>query len=243
MGSADLTGPGRERREAGGWLNRTMKLYADLPARRTLQIVADVAVLLWVVLWIRLGFLVRETVLGALGPARRLESAGASLDGSLSELAVRMGGIPLLGEAISAPFEAAAAAGETMQQAGADLVAYVDRTALIAGLSTALLPVVLVVVPWLLARLAFARRARELADVLAGEDPLDLLALRALATQPIGALTKVSTTPAHDWRIGRPDVVARLAGLELRRAGVSLDLVVRKGPAGAAGEPLPSLDQ
>lgn len=213
-----------------------MKLYADLPARRTRQIIADVLVLLWVVIWVRAGFAVRDTVLGALGPARSLEAAGDSLQGSLADVAARVEGIPLLGEAISTPFDAAAAAGETMRQAGADLVAYVDRTALIVGVTTALLPVVLVVLPWLLFRIAFARRARALTLLLASEDPLDLLALRALATQPVGTLTRVSPTPAHDWRIGRPDVVARLAALELRRAGVALD--ARKGPAGSAGGPL-----
>lgn len=213
-----------------------MKLYADLPARRTRQIIADVLVLLWVVIWVRTGFAVRDTVLGALGPARSLEAAGDSLQGSLADVAARVEGIPLLGEAISTPFDAAAAAGETMRQAGADLVAYVDRTALIVGVTTALLPVVLVVLPWLLFRIAFARRARALTLLLASEDPLDLLALRALATQPVGTLTRVSPTPAHDWRIGRPDVVARLAALELRRAGVALD--ARKGPAGSTGGPL-----
>lgn len=213
-----------------------MKLYADLPARRTRQIIADVLVLLWVVIWVRTGFAVRDTVLGALGPARSLEAAGDSLQGSLADVAARVEGIPLLGEAISTPFDAAAAAGETMRQAGADLVAYVDRTALIAGVTTALLPVVLVVLPWLLFRIAFARRARALTLLLASEDPLDLLALRALATQPVGTLTRVSPTPAHDWRIGRPDVVAQLAALELRRAGVALD--ARKGPAGSTGWPL-----
>ena len=213
-----------------------MKLYADLPARRTRQIIADVLVLLWVVIWVRTGFAVRDTVLGALGPARSLEAAGDSLQGSLADVAARVEGIPLLGEAISTPFDAAAAAGETMRQAGADLVAYVDRTALIAGVTTALLPVVLVVLPWLLFRIAFARRARALTLLLASEDPLDLLALRALATQPVGTLTRVSPTPAHDWRIGRPDVVAQLAALELRRAGVALD--ARKGPAGSTDGPL-----
>jgi hypothetical protein len=214
-----------------------MKLYADLPARRTRQIVADVAVLLWVLLWIRIGLGVRETVRGALGPARSLEAAGDSLQGSLADVAARVEGIPLLGETISTPFDAAAAAGETMRQAGADLVAYVDRTALIAGVTTALLPVVLVVLPWLLFRIAFVRRARALTLLLASEDPLDLLALRALATQPIGTLTKVSPSPAHDWRMGRADVVAQLADLELRRAGVRPP-DVREGPAGRTDGPL-----
>ncbi|MGM0385509.1 MAG: hypothetical protein ACQERF_05955 [Actinomycetota bacterium] len=215
-----------------------MKLYADLPARRTRQIVADVFVLLWVLLWVRIGFAVRDTVLGALGPARRLESAGDSLQGSLAEVADRVETIPLLGQAIATPFDTAATAGEAMRQAAADLVVYVDRTALIAGVTTALLPVVLVVLPWLVVRIVFVRRARALTILLDTEDPLDLLALRALATQPIGTLTKVSPTPAHDWRVGRADVVARLADLELRRAGVGSTADKRKGPAGGTGEPL-----
>lgn len=213
-----------------------MKLYADLPARRTRQIIADVLVLLWVVIWVRAGFAVRDSLLGALGPARRLEEAGESLRSSLGDAADRVAGIPLVGAAVSAPFESASAAGETMRAAGADLAAWVDRTAFLAGLTTALLPVLLFALPWLIVRIRFIRRARALTTLLSSEDPLDLLALRALATQPVGTLTRVSPTPAHDWRIGRPDVVARLAALELRRAGVALD--ARKRPAGSTGGPL-----
>ena len=37
-----------------------MKLYADLPVRRTAQIVADTLVLLWVALWAWVGRLVHD---------------------------------------------------------------------------------------------------------------------------------------------------------------------------------------
>lgn len=216
-----------------------MTFYADLPARRTRQILADVGVLLWVVLWVRAGLSVRETILGAMAPALQLETAGESLQGSLGAAAERVGAIPLLGSTVAGPFESAADAAESVRRAGEDLAAFVERTALLTGLATALVPVLLALVPWLVIRVRFARRARALQALLSRDEPLELLALRALATQPVTVLTRVSPTAAHDWRTGRRDVVERLAELELRSAGVDLTARHREGLAGGTGEPLP----
>ena len=42
-----------------------MKLYADLPGRRTVQILADVGILAWVSLWAWVGRLVHDTTMRA----------------------------------------------------------------------------------------------------------------------------------------------------------------------------------
>ena len=49
---------------------------------------------------------------------------------------------------------------------------------------------------------------------------LDLFALRAMAHQPLHVLARVDPDPAGAWRRGEPDVVDRLARLELRSAGL-----------------------
>lgn len=228
-----------------------MNLYADQPGRRTRQILLDAVALLLVVLSVRVGLAVRETILAAAGPALLLETAGESLQGSLGTAAERVGEVPLLGSAIATPFEQAAAAGAGLGQAGAELGDTIAQTALLAGLAVALVPVVAVVIPWLLARLRFARNAAAVRALLATDGATDLLALRALATLPAPVLAKAGDDVAAGWREGRPDVVARLAGLELSRAGVAArrgwsragvrpgaTAAQRKGPA-ADGEPLP----
>lgn len=198
-----------------------MKLYADAPARRVRQAVTDLLVVAWVALCVRFGLWLHETVLSALGPTVQLEAAGSSLQSSLSELGERLGAIPLLGNAISRPFERAADAGDAIGRVGADLGGYIEQTALVSGLAAAVIPLALVVIPWVLSRAAFARNAGAVRDLLATGDALDLLALRALATQPVRALAGVSPHPARDWREGRHDVVEKLAKVELARAGVA----------------------
>ncbi len=51
---------------------------------------------------------------------------------------------------------------------------------------------------------------------------LELLALRALATQKLAAITAVDADALAGWRRGDPDIVRRLAQLELRSSGVRL---------------------
>ncbi|HEV7384427.1 MAG TPA: hypothetical protein VGN89_06075, partial [Phenylobacterium sp.] len=59
--------------------------------------------------------------------------------------------------------------------------------------------------------------ATRLRAVTAGRD---LLALRALATQPLKRLLKVDPEIAALWRRGDPEAVEALARLELRALGL-----------------------
>ena len=53
-----------------------MKLYADLPGRRTVQILADVGILAWVCLWAWVGRLVHDTTMELAAPGRQLADGG-----------------------------------------------------------------------------------------------------------------------------------------------------------------------
>ncbi len=82
------------------------------------------------------------------------------------------------------------------------------------------MPVVIVVLFWLVARLRFARRAGAAQRFVDGAPDLDLFALRAIANQPMPRLAKVSHDPAGAWRRGDPEVVRALAVLELKECGI-----------------------
>ena len=67
------------------------------------------------------------------------------------------------------------------------------------------------------------RRVRFVLQASAGSEvhrlvtaDLELFALRAMANQPMHRLARVSADPVRAWREGDPDVVRRLAMLELR---------------------------
>ena len=197
-----------------------MKLYADTPGRRTRQLLSDVLVLLWTGIWVYAGRQVHDVVEGLRGPADSITSAGQSVGDALTGAGDQAGRIPLVGEQLRDWLTQAAGSGTTLEQAGTSMAETVDQLALGLGLATALVPTLAVLAVWLYVRIRFVRNAvRSQRFIDAGED-LDLFALRAMATQPMRALAKVSDDPAGAWRRQDRDVIRRLALLELRDQGL-----------------------
>jgi hypothetical protein len=197
-----------------------MKLYADLPARRTVQILADVAMLTWICVWAWAGRLVHDQTMGLAAPGRRLQSAGSGFRQQLDSAGNAVRDVPLVGDSISAPFHQAGAAGTTIQQAGTDLVSAVTRLALLLGWVTALVPILTVGVVWLLLRGRFVRRATAAQRFVDSAADLDLFALRAMSNQPLQVLARVSDDPTGAWRRGDEPTIRSLALLELRDCGL-----------------------
>ncbi len=197
-----------------------MKPYSDIPGRRLAQVLADVGVLVWVVLWVRLALRVHEATMRLAEPGRQLASAGESFRTTMTSAGDGVDDLPLLQDRVAAPFRSAAGVGTDIEQAGQGLVTAVERVSLLLALTTALGPILLVVGLWLLLRVRFARRAGAAQRLLAADAGLDLFALRALATQPMPRLARVAEDPAGAWRRGEPEVIRALALLELEGAGV-----------------------
>ena len=197
-----------------------MKFYAHSPARRTRQIVADVLMLLWIGVWVYAGRQVHDTVEGLRAPADSITSAGRSVNGALTGAGDQAGQIPLVGDQLRTWLTQAAGSGTTLERAGTSMADTIETLAFGLGLATALAPILVVLCVWLWVRVRFVRNAtRSQRFIDAGED-LDLFALRALATQPMRALAKVSDDPAGAWRRQDRDVLHRLALLELRDQGL-----------------------
>ena len=197
-----------------------MKLYADLPARRTGQIVADLLMLGWIVVWVRIGMTVRDSTLRLADPGRQLQGAGSGFREKLRTAGDSVDDLPILDDKVALPFREAAAAGTTIEDAGRDLVTAVEGLANILGWVTALTPILIVGAFWLTARWRFARRATAARALVDSVDDLDLFALRALAHQPLHRLSRISSDPAGAWRRGQSDVIRDLALLELADCGL-----------------------
>lgn len=199
-----------------------MNLYADFPARRTRQIVADVAALVVVVVAIVLGVVVRNAI-AALGSIWvRLEEAGVGFESTMGEIGENLGGVPLIGAGIRGPFDTAAGAGESIAAAGRTGQAAVETVAGFAGLGVALAPLALLLLVWVWPRVRFARRAAETRALLRLADGEQLLALRALDDARARELSAVSPAAVTGWRAGDAGVIRGLAALEARRTGVRL---------------------
>lgn len=197
-----------------------MKLYADLPARRTLQIAGDLFLVAWVWGWILLAQTVRDATLELRTPGYQMDSAATDLAGRLQDAGGVVSGIPLVGDDVKKPFDGAGSAAEGLAGAGRSQVAAVESLAFWLALAVALIPILLVLVIYLPARIRFVVRAtagRRFVD--AGAD-LDLFALRALAGQPLHKLARIDDDPAGAWRRQDAQLVDRLARLELRSVGL-----------------------
>ncbi|MDQ4007205.1 MAG: hypothetical protein M3211_03800 [Actinomycetota bacterium] len=204
-----------------------MKLYADDGARRSRQVAGDLLALVWIVLWVWLGTAVHDAVSALGGVGELVTDSGVSMAGHLGEAGERAAAVPLVGDELRGPFDSAAGAARTLAEAGRAQQETVAQIALLLGLTTALVPVALALVLWLPRRVAFVRRAHGAQRHLDAAEDLDLLALRAMASQPLHRLARVSDDPVGEWRRGDVVVIRRLAALELRDLGLRLPARLR----------------
>ncbi len=200
-----------------------MSLYSDYPAARTRQIVADVAGLVMVMIVIAVASAVTAAIraLGSFG--RDLEAAGNDFQNGLTDAAEALGDVPLIGDGIRGPFDAAAGAGAAVAEAGRGQQQFVEVVALSTGWAVALVPLLLLTLLWVLPRVRFARRSSALRRMIANGMSADTLAARAVARAPLAQLVAVHPDPAAAWRANDPQLVRALAGVELRRAGIRPD--------------------
>lgn len=199
-----------------------MKIYSDFAGRRTRQIIADVFALGAIALWVWFGYTVFTLINNLAVFGVQMEDAGAGFRETMTEVGETLGGVPLIGPGIRLPFDGASAAGGTLEEAGQAQQEAVLQLATTLGIGTAALPILMILIVWLVPRILFVRRAGRAKAVVTADAGLDLLALRALTTQKLSAITKIDADALGAWRRGEPDVVRRLAQLELRSSGVRL---------------------
>ena len=194
--------------------------YATTPGRALLQALSDVLVLLWLVLWFTVGKLVHNAIEGFAEVGRSVEHGANGIAGNLNSAGNSAGKIPLVGDTVRNPLQAAGGAARDLAGAGHGLDQKATTLAFVLAFAVALPPVLAVVIPWLFLRLRFARRAGAAAELARTPGGDRLLALRALTNRPIARVLTVGDDPVEGWRTGDPQIVAALAALELRSVGL-----------------------
>lgn len=198
-----------------------MQLYAERPIRRTAQLVSDLLAVLLVVLAVWLANSVYDEVMKLQAPGNGLVDAGTGLRGTFDSAANSAGWLPLVGDALAKALHGGSDVGNKLTDAGHWQIEAVENLAWWMAAIIIALPVLTLVVTWLPLRWNFTRRATAAAHLRAlGDDGLDLLALRALATQPLRRLASVDDA-ATGWRQRDRDVIEKLAGHELARHGLA----------------------
>jgi hypothetical protein len=200
-----------------------MRPYAQNPALRLRQLAADVGLLVWTVGWILAARAVHGAVLALAGPGRAVEDLGRSVGGSMQSAAGAAEDVPVVGDKLSAPFDALADASGSVRGAGQSAQDAVETLALVLAVALVVLPVGWLLVRWLPWRLRWLREAGAATRLLSGTAPdLELLAARAVATAPLPRLAALPPGTGAAWRAGDARAVQALAGLELDRLGLRL---------------------
>jgi hypothetical protein len=199
-----------------------MKLYADLPARRTRQVVGDLVVIGWVVLWIWLSQVVHDATMELAVPGRKIDAAGTAMADRLRDAGSTVSGIPLVGDDASRPFDGAGGSADQLAEAGRSQVQAVETLSFWLALAVALIPILIALAVYVPPRVRFVRQAGAGQRYLDSAADLDLFALRAMANQPLHVLAEVSPDPVGAWRLRDPEVIRTLAAIELRDVGLAM---------------------
>jgi len=211
-----------------------MRAYAQHPALRARQLAADLGMLAWAALWVVVARAVHGAVLVLAEPGRAVEDLGASVAGNMESAADVAGDVPLVGDELSAPFDALAEASGSVSGAGQAAQDAVGTLASVLAVVLVVLPVAWLLLRWLPWRLRYVRDAGAARRLLAGTPDLDVLAARALATAPLPRLATLPPGIGAAWHAGEPAAVRALAALELRRLGLRLPDGRATAPEGTA---------
>lgn len=211
-----------------------MGIYAQRPGRLVGQVVGDLFVLGWAVVWGLAGFFVQQTIAVLAGPARETARTATRLSGDFTDAGTQASKVPGVGDQLRRPFDSASDTLGSVVTSANHQVDSIERLAVIMGWLVFLIPVAVVIAFWLPRRVRFYRQARAAQVFIDSNADLDLFALRAMSLQPMHVLAAVSDDPVTAWRTGDRAVINQLAELELRRSGLrmpeSAALVSGAGP-------------
>ena len=204
-----------------------MGIYAKRPAKMIGQLVGDGFVVLWAIGWAIVAIFVHRVIEVLATPARETARTAMRLAENFRQAAAEAAKVPVAGEQMRRPLDAAAGTLGNLIDSANDQVVSIERLALIVGWLVFLIPVATVVAFWLPRRIRFYRQARASQVFLDSLADLDLFALRAMAAQPLYVLAEISDDPVQAWRSGDREVINKLAEVELKRNGLQLPATLR----------------
>lgn len=200
-----------------------MAWYSAAPARRSLQVLADLLVIGWTVLWVLIGRAVHHRTLERFEPAGRLVETGDRINNGVTTADDQLADLPWVGDSLSGVLDGLLGVGDPVAQTGQDLLASGESLADMLWMVVSAGPIITALAVWLPFRLHFVlRSATTAANLRRVDDPEALLALRGLATLPLGTLAAIDRDPMEAWRRGDPVVVRELAEAQARTLGVQL---------------------
>jgi hypothetical protein len=197
-----------------------VKIYADRAPSAARQLITDLLVVAWVYASIRAAMWLHDLVQKLAVPGQRLEGAGSGIADNLADVSGKIDRVPIVGDELTSPFRSASDAARSLSGIGQQQQDLVDDLSLALSIGLLVFPLSLVLFVWLPLRVRWMRRAGAAAALRSAPAGRDLLALRALANQPLRRLTRIDPDVAESWRRGDDATVDALAALELRALGL-----------------------
>jgi len=195
-------------------------LPATFSARSYIRLL-DAAALLWLALWIGIGWLVYHYVNGLASLSNTVILAGRAVDATASALGV-ISQIPFVGGELGDLREKAHAAAQSAVANGQASRSDVHNLAVLLWIAISTAPTAPLLVIYGLLRRGWRRDRRSLEEAMSGwdDDPAleQFLARRALEHLPYRRLRRISPNPWRDYEEGR---TAALADAELARVGLA----------------------
>ena len=220
---------------------RRMWIYPERPAAVLRQLIGDIVVIAWVVLWIRIAVWAHDLMGMLAEPGRQVERLAGTLSVNLDAAGRAIDRIPLIGDEATAPLVRAADAAQAIADAGRQQQQWVHQSSYLLPMVLLIVPIGIVVFGWLPRRIRRIRVIAVTARMRRSAAGLDALALRALARQPMAAIEAAGPDIAQAWRLGDPGALAALAVLELRRVGLKAPRTVAGVDAGTPAHPVEDL--
>ena len=194
--------------------------YATTPHRLLFQLVSDIVVACWTTVWVFVAMSVHAAIATIADVGRQVNDGSNGLAHNLDSAGDRADDIPIIGDSLRKPLEAAGDAARDVAGAGHTLDTTAGWLSWLLAIAVAAPPIMAIAMPWLLLRVRFFLRKWStvaLTRTPAGEQ---LLALRALAKRPLRKLVSVDVDPVGAWRREEALAIRGLATLELRAAGI-----------------------
>ena len=201
-----------------------IRIWSELRVARTKEQVADLATLLWVVVWGGLAWKLFEFLSSFSEAGRTIRDGGQGMIKSGLDLGASLAGVPFIGSQLQgAARDAFGGAGRPLSDFGLQLEQFIVIVAAVLALLLALVTLVPWLeryVPWRWQRLRQTRaahRAIRAAPDASESEVRAVLAMRAVSRLSYSTLLEFTPDPLGDWANGRHD---RLARAELASVGL-----------------------
>lgn len=201
-----------------------VKLWSELPAARSRELVADLATIVWVAFWGGIAWELFQLLAGFAEAGRAVRGGGENLVQGGLDLDESLAGLPLVGPQVGGiARDAFGGAGRPLSEFGTQIEQFIIVVAAVLAFLLALVtlgPWLSRYLPWRwerAGRVRAAHRAIRAAPEAGNATIQRTLALRAIARIDYATLLEFTPDPLGDWAAGRHD---RLARAELASVGL-----------------------